>query len=57
MDTKERQWIVKRPFAPGDIDSTHMFVVAYKIEGKEVFRWAVDTRHKIVSPSKNEASP
>ncbi len=53
MDTKERQWIVKRPFAPGFIDSTHMFIVTYKIDGKEIFRWVVDTRKKTVSPPYN----
>lgn len=35
-DTKERTWVVKRPFGPGVIDSTHMFNVSYRIDGKEV---------------------
>ncbi len=52
FDTKERQWVVRRPFAPGQIDSTHMFVVSYRIDGKEVFNWSVDTRQKTVSAQK-----
>ncbi len=47
-DTKERSWVVKRPFAPGVIDSTHMFDVQYRIEGKEVALWLVDTRKMTV---------
>lgn len=43
-DTKERTWAVRRPFAPGVIDSTHLFDVTYRIDGKEVARWLVDTR-------------
>ena len=44
LDTKERTWGVKRPFAPGTIDSTHLFVVTYRIDGKPVAAWNVDTR-------------
>ena len=43
-DTAERAWVVKRPFAPGVIDSTHLFEVSYRVEGTEVGRWLVDTR-------------
>jgi hypothetical protein len=43
-DTKERTWVVKRPFAPGVIDSTHLFDVTYRIDGKDVAKWSVDTR-------------
>ena len=56
FDTKAREWEVRRPFAPGQIDSTHMFVVKYKIDGKEVFSWVVDTRAKTVSPPFKGAS-
>jgi hypothetical protein len=56
LDTKVRQWEVKRPFAPGQIDTTHTFIVTYKIDGKQVFWWAVDTRSKTVSVSNNGAS-
>jgi hypothetical protein len=43
-DTEERGWIVRRPFAPGTIDSTHLFNVTYQIAGKPVASWLVDTR-------------
>jgi hypothetical protein len=43
-DCKERSWVAKRPFHPGTIDSTHLFDVSYRIDGKEVARWSVDTR-------------
>ncbi len=45
-DTKERQWLVKRPFAPGVFDTTNTFIVTYKIDGTEVASWDVDTRKK-----------
>ena len=35
-DVKDRTWTVRRPFHPGIIDSTHMFNVGYRIDGKEV---------------------
>jgi hypothetical protein len=47
-DTQERTWVVKRPFGPGVIDSTHMFEVKYRIDGNEVAAWLVDTRKKTV---------
>jgi hypothetical protein len=43
-DTMERTWIVKRPFAPGMIDSTCLFEVTYRIDSKDVSTWSVDTR-------------
>jgi hypothetical protein len=43
-DVKERAWVVQRPFSPGTIDSTHLFTVEYRIEGKRVAAWEVDTR-------------
>ena len=45
-DVKERQWLVKRPFSPGVIDSTHLFDVTYRVDGKDVAAWFVDTRKK-----------
>jgi len=47
-DTVTREWSVKRPFAPGVYDSTHWFDVSYKIGGKEVASWFVDTSKKQV---------
>ena|SRR5260370_28864136 len=44
-DTVERSWSASRPFAPGVIDSTHYFIVSYRIAHAEVGRWSVDT-HK-----------
>ena len=49
-DTRERTWSVRRPFAPGTIDSTHLFDVTYRIEGKEVGSWLVDTRSGKITP-------
>ena len=43
-DTKERSWSVKRPFDPGVLDTTHVFLVSYKIDGVTVATWQVDTR-------------
>ena len=45
-DVKERQWVVQRPFAPGVYDSTHIFEVTYRVDGKDVAAWFVDTRKK-----------
>jgi hypothetical protein len=42
-DVKDRTWVVRRPFHPGVIDSTRMFNVSYRIDGKEVASWLVDT--------------
>ena len=49
FDIEERKWIVKRPFRPGYIDSTHTFFVSYMINEKVVARWSVDTKYKEVS--------
>ena len=48
-DTKERTWTVRRPFGPGVIDSTHMFQVAYQIDGRMAAAWDVDTRKGTVA--------
>ena len=45
-DTITRSWSVTRPFAPGIMDSTHLFYVVYSINGKAVGWWSVDTRKK-----------
>jgi len=45
-DTIERSWSASRPFAPGVIDSTHYFIVSYRIAYAEVGRWSVDTRKR-----------
>ena len=50
-DAKKRQWVVHRPFHPGTIDSTHMFIVSYEIDGKSVATWAVDTKKRTALPS------
>jgi hypothetical protein len=49
FDTDGRNWEVKRPFGPGTIDSTHMFIVNYLILGKVLGAWDVDTRAKTVA--------
>jgi len=46
-DTKEREWSVQRPSEPGVLDTTHTFVVKYKINGTVVATWQVDTRKGI----------
>ena len=64
-DTKERSWTVVRPFGPGIINSTQMFNVFYKIDGKAVASWSVDTGKKTVTkgalsnnePKKTNKSP
>ena len=43
-DTKERTWSVKRPVEPGVLDTTHLFIVTYKINGAVVASWRVNTR-------------
>jgi len=45
-DIIERSWSASRPFAPGGIDSTHYFIVSYRIGNAEVGRWSVDTRKR-----------
>jgi hypothetical protein len=54
-DVKERSWVVRRPFAPGTIDSTHLFEVSYRIEGKTAASWLVDTRLGKVTEREDEA--
>ena len=49
FDAEGRNWEVTRPFEPGDIDSTHMFIVRYHIDGKAVAAWNVDSSKKEVS--------
>jgi RNA polymerase sigma factor (sigma-70 family) len=49
-DTKERTWTVRRPFSPGTIDSRHLFNVSYRIDGKEVAAWLVDSSKGLVQP-------
>jgi len=44
LDTKERTWSVKRPVGPGVLDTTHTFIVIYKIDGATVASWQVDSR-------------
>src|SRR3712207_1371606 len=38
-DTKERTWVAQRPFGPGFINSTHLFDVSYRIDGKVAAAW------------------
>jgi len=45
-DTITRSWSVTRPVAPGVVDSTHWFLVAYSINGVVACSWSVDTRKK-----------
>lgn len=51
-DVEERTWVVKRPVGPGVFDSTHWFDVTYRIDGKDVARWVVDTRKGTVQGGK-----
>jgi hypothetical protein len=48
FDCDSRQWEVKRPFAPGGIDSTHLFDIQYRINNKMVATWSVDTKKKTI---------
>ena len=43
LDEKQREWTVKRQLGPGYFNSTHWFDVTYRIDGKEVGAWSVDT--------------
>ncbi len=56
-DTVERTWSVKRPFAPGFFDSTHWFIVTYRIDGKIAASWMVDTRKGTATLTKREKAP
>jgi hypothetical protein len=42
-DTKERAWSAQRLVEPGFVDTTHMFIVSYKIDGVVMLSWRVDT--------------
>jgi hypothetical protein len=55
-DVKERAWQVQRPYYPGVIDSTHLFTVSYRIAGKQVAAWDVDTGRGTVEEIKPEPS-
>jgi hypothetical protein len=55
-DVKPREWQARRPFHPGTIDSTHMFVVTYRIDGNVVQSWMVDTRNRTVDIERSRAS-
>ena len=48
FDTLQRSWSVTRPFAPGQIDSTHWFQVSYSIDKTVVCNWFVDTSKRTV---------
>jgi hypothetical protein len=42
-DTKERAWSVKRLVEPGILDTTHTFIVTYRVDGVALASWRVDT--------------
>ena len=42
MDTHERSWGVRRPVAPGTLNTTHTLEVVYRIDDVVVRRWLVD---------------
>lgn len=48
FDTVEREWVVRRPFGPGIIDSRRLLDVSYRIKGKEVLDWSVDLATGVV---------
>jgi hypothetical protein len=54
FDTDKRRWDVFRPFEPGGVDSTHMFIVRYFIDDKMFLYWNVNTEDKTVSLLKSE---
>jgi len=56
FDTKSREWTATRPCAPGIIDSTHLFLVRYRIDGKLAASWMVDTRARTVKESTGAAT-
>ena len=43
-DVAKREWTARRSAYPGFIDSTHHLNVDYRIDGKVVASWFVDTR-------------
>ncbi len=48
MDTKRREWSVQRPAHPGVLDTTRLFNVAYRVDGKTLSCWFVDLGAKTV---------
>ncbi len=48
MDTKVREWSVQRTVHPGVLDSTRLLNVLYRIDGRVVACWLVDTGTKRV---------
>ena len=48
-DTLQRQWSVRRPVAPGRVDSTRWFEVSISIDGEQLGSWSVDTRKGTVT--------
>lgn len=48
MDTKRREWSVQRPAPPGVLDTTKLFNVVYRVDGKALACWFVDTGAKTV---------
>ncbi len=49
---KKQIWTVKRPIAPGVLDSTHWFNVKYQVDEKPKGQWQVDTKLKTVTDIK-----
>jgi hypothetical protein len=43
-DTRTRTWSVRRPVAPGFLDTAHVFQVSYAVDGKVVGTWSVNTQ-------------
>jgi hypothetical protein len=54
-DTITRSWSAVRPFAPGIVNSTHMFEVVYSINDKIAASWSVDTKKKQARLNKFDA--
>jgi hypothetical protein len=47
-DVDERRWAVERLSPPGNMDTTHIFLCTYIINGRKLITWRVDTRQKHV---------
>ncbi|MET0290346.1 MAG: hypothetical protein ABW178_12020 [Pseudoxanthomonas sp.] len=56
-DTLSRDWSVRRPVAPGFIDTRGLLEVTYRIDGAAVARWQVDLVQASVTPSPLAVSP
>jgi hypothetical protein len=52
LDTDVRNWIVRRVFGPGIMDTRHDFYVVYRIGGRDVASWSVNTARKAVLPER-----